>query len=203
MRVAILPGSARDNGNNQGMQHWVAAAINNAGVAIGSSVDVVLGDLRKPPMALGPVLDSVPAAGVKDPSKYGNEPTRTWSTFVSSCDALVFVTPQYNYGYPGELKNALDHLYWEWQGKNVVVITYGGLGGVQCAEQLKQVLERGLKMHIVGALEVALPGPYIRESARVSVDAAGGFPDFLKERQDDLDGAISSLFEAAGKESAK
>ncbi|TFY70132.1 hypothetical protein EVG20_g2871 [Dentipellis fragilis] len=189
MRIAILPGSARDNGNNQGMQHWVAAAINKAGVATGSPVDVVLGDLRKPPMAIGPVVDPVMAAFNKDPSKYASDSTRQWSAFVSSCDALVFVTPQYNWGYPGELKNALDHLYWEWQGKSVVLITYGGLGGGKCAEQLKQVLESGLKMHIVGALEVALPGDYIRESTRVSVDADGGFPEFLKERQADLDSA--------------
>ncbi|KAA1469151.1 flavo protein [Dentipellis sp. KUC8613] len=200
MRIAVLPGSARDNGNNQGMQHWVAAAVNKASE---SPVDVVLGDLRKPPMALGPVVDPVMAALNKDPSKYGNEPTREWSTFVSSCDAFVIVTPQYNWGYPGELKNALDHLYWEWRGKNVVLVTYGGHGGGRCAEQLKMVLEGGLKMRVVGAVEVTLPEDYIRASTRVPANGAEEFPEFLKERQADLDGALSTLFEAVGKELAK
>ncbi|TFY70434.1 hypothetical protein EVG20_g2565 [Dentipellis fragilis] len=200
MRIAVLPGSVRDNGNNQGMQHWVAAAINRAS---DSPVDVVLGDLRKPPMALGPVVDPVMAALNKDPSKYGNEPARQWSTFVTSCDAFVIVTPQYNRGYPGELKNALDHLYWEWHGKSVLLVTYGGHGGGRCAAQLKQVLEDGLRMNVVGAVEVTLPEDYIRASTRLSVDAAEEFPEFLKERQADLEGALSTLFEAVGKEPAK
>ena len=83
---------------------------------------------------------SIPALGV-----YAQNHTRAWSAKVASADAVIFVTPQYNWGYPAVLKNAIDHLYQEWNGKPAVIITYGGHGGVKCAAQLRQVLE-GIKM---------------------------------------------------------
>ena len=63
----------------------------------------------------------------------------------------MYVTPQYNWGYPAPLKNALDHLYGEWAGKPAMIVTYGGHGGGRCAEQLLQVLQ-GLKMKPVDTM---------------------------------------------------
>lgn len=88
----------------------------------------------------------IPAAGV-----YQQPSTKAWSAKIASADAIVFVTPQYNWGYPAALKNAIDHLYAEWQGKPLLIITYGGHGGGKCAAQLKQVCE-GLKMRIVATM---------------------------------------------------
>jgi NAD(P)H-dependent FMN reductase len=76
---------------------------------------------------------------------YAFEHTRAWSAKIAAADAFVFVSPQYNWGYPAALKNALDHLYGEWAGKPVMIVTYGGHGGDKCAEQLQQVCE-GLHM---------------------------------------------------------
>ena len=44
----------------------------------------------------------VPAGGV-----YEFEHTRAWSRKIANADAFVFVTPQYNWGYPAVLKNAI------------------------------------------------------------------------------------------------
>ena len=82
----------------------------------------------------------IPAAG-----DYVFEHTRAWSRKISEGDGFVFVSPQYNWGYPAPLKNALDHLYREWSGKPAMIVTYGGHGGDKGAAQLRQVLE-GLKM---------------------------------------------------------
>ena len=49
------------------------------------------------------------------------------------------------------LKNALDHLYTEWSGKPLVIVTYGGHGGGKCADQLRQVAG-GLKMRPVDTM---------------------------------------------------
>ncbi len=43
--------------------------------------------------------------------------------------------PQYNWGYPAVLKNALDYLYREWRDKPASFITYGTRGGTKAAEQ--------------------------------------------------------------------
>jgi NAD(P)H-dependent FMN reductase len=85
----------------------------------------------------------IPALGV-----YAQAHTQAWSEKVRKADGFVWVTPQYNWGYPAPLKNALDHLYDEWRGKPVVIVTYGGHGGSKCAGQLKQVAG-GLKMRVM------------------------------------------------------
>ena len=53
--------------------------------------------------------------------------------------------PQYNWGYPAVLKNALDFLYHEWANKPAGLVSYGSRGGGLAATQLKQVLQ-GLHM---------------------------------------------------------
>ncbi|KAK9454036.1 flavoprotein-like protein [Dipodascopsis uninucleata] len=36
--------------------------------------------------------------------------TKLWSKEIQSYAAFIFVTPEYNYGYPASLKNAIDYL---------------------------------------------------------------------------------------------
>jgi NAD(P)H-dependent FMN reductase len=64
------------------------------------------------------------------------------SEAVAAGDGLVIVTPEYNNGYPGVLKNALDYLLPELRRKPVGIVTVsaGGFGGVSCLAQLRQVL---------------------------------------------------------------
>ena len=78
----------------------------------------------------------IPAIG-----PYTQPHTLAWSRKIAAADAFVFVTPQYNRGYPAALKNAIDHLFHEWEGKPAVIVTYGGHGGGRCGAQLKQVAE--------------------------------------------------------------
>jgi NAD(P)H-dependent FMN reductase len=90
-------------------------------------------------------------AGIPALGGYDQEHTRAWSRKIAGADAFVFVTPQYNRGYPAALKNAIDHLYAEWIGKPVAIVSYGGHGGDKCAAQLRQVTE-GLKMRTVATM---------------------------------------------------
>ena len=57
-------------------------------------------------------------------------------------DALVIVTPEYNNGYPGVLKNALDYLLPEMRRKPVGIVTVssGVVGGANCLAQLRLVM---------------------------------------------------------------
>jgi NAD(P)H-dependent FMN reductase len=86
---------------------------------------------------------------IKDPSGYAHEHTRAWSSTVAGLDGFVFVTPQYNWGIPAGLKNALDYLFNEWKGKPAMVVSYGGHGGDKCAAAMKVVLGGGLHMKVV------------------------------------------------------
>lgn len=101
----------------------------------------------------------IPAKG-----DYRFEHTRAWSRKVASGDAFVFVSPQYNWGYPAALKNALDHLHREWANKPAMIVTYGGHGGNKCAQQLRQVLD-GLDMRTIDTM----PG-FTRSRDRIVAD---------------------------------
>lgn len=60
---------------------------------------------------------------------------------IKRADAIVIVSPEYNHGYPGELKMMLDMLYEQYFHKPVGIcgVSAGGLGGARMVEQLKQV----------------------------------------------------------------
>jgi chromate reductase, NAD(P)H dehydrogenase (quinone) len=82
---------------------------------------------------------------------------------IRDCDALVLVSPEYNYGMPGVLKNALD-----WASrpayqsvlkhKPVLIITSspGILGGARAQAQLRQTLT-GTLSRVVVVPEVVIP----------------------------------------------
>lgn len=76
----------------------------------------------------------------------GNPPAR-WKELVVNSSGLVIVAPEYNHGYPGELKLLLDSLYGEYRHKpaGICTVSAGAAGGARVAEQLRQVLgELGL-----------------------------------------------------------
>ena len=78
--------------------------------------------------------------------QYTNPHTHEWSEQVDAADAFVFVTPEYNHGYPASLKNAIDFLHHEWRHKPVGFVSYGGVAaGTRSVEQLQQVVT-ALKM---------------------------------------------------------
>lgn len=93
------------------------------------------------------------------PEGYAHEHTRKWSQRVAALDAFVFVTPQYNWGIPAGLKNAIDYLYHEWKGKPAIIISYGGHGGDKAAAALRFCLAGGLGMQIGDKMVVNLSFP--------------------------------------------
>jgi NAD(P)H-dependent FMN reductase len=70
--------------------------------------------------------------------KYEHDYTKNWSAKISDADAFIFVSPEYNFGYPGGLRNALEYLHNEWQYKAAGIVTYGGISaGTRAANALK------------------------------------------------------------------
>ena len=86
---------------------------------------------------------------IMSPEDYEHEHTRSWARTIAALDAFVFVTPQYNWGIPAGLKNAIDYLFNEWKGKPAMIVSYGGHGGDKCAGHLKTVLGGGIDMRVV------------------------------------------------------
>ena len=70
------------------------------------------------------------------------EPTAEILAFankVTSADAIIIVTPEYNGGYPASLKNVIDLLYAEWKRKpiGIATVSTGGFGGTQVITPLQ------------------------------------------------------------------
>lgn len=72
--------------------------------------------------------------------KYEKEHTKAWSAAIAPLDGFVFVTPEYNHGPSGALKNALDFIYREWNNKAAGFVAYGSAGGTRAVEQLRLVM---------------------------------------------------------------
>jgi len=73
--------------------------------------------------------------------QYVHEHTLRWSASVAGADAFAFVTPEYNYGMPASLKNAIDYLHVEWHYKPVGFVSCGGVSaGTRAVQMTKQVV---------------------------------------------------------------
>jgi NAD(P)H-dependent FMN reductase len=95
-------------------------------------------------------------------------------------DGFVIVTPEYNFGYPGTLKNMLDHLHAPWRNKPFGLVGAGGImGGARAID--------GLRLVIPGVWGVTVPlAVYVHhvESAFTEEGPAGdrkGWDDRFEE----------------------
>lgn len=126
-------------------------------------VAVIVGSLRKASLnrkmahalaALAPQTLMLEIVEIGDLALY-NEDLETnippaWGTFrarIRRADAVLFVTPEYNRGIPGAMKNALDvasrpHGHNAWAGKPgaVVSVSPGAIGGFGANHHLRQSL---------------------------------------------------------------
>lgn len=160
-RVMVIVASTRPGRLGPAVADWFLAA--SAANKTAGSIDVA--DLAEIGL---PLLDEPehPSGGV-----YVHEHTRRWSARVAAADAFVVVTPEYNYGMPAALKNALDFLYAEWKWKPVGFVSYGNTSaGTRSVQMTKQVVTT-LCMVPIGAT-VALRIADAIQDGKVRVDVA-------------------------------
>ena len=129
LRIGIIIGSTRPGRRAEDVAHWVYETVKRR-----TDVEFELVDLKDFNL---PLLDEPvpPTLG-----QYSHEHTKTWAAKIDSFDAFIFVTPEYNHGVPGGLKNAIDFLYREWNNKAAGFVGYGGAGGVRAVESLRLVM---------------------------------------------------------------
>ncbi|MDP9458873.1 MAG: NAD(P)H-dependent oxidoreductase [Actinomycetota bacterium] len=104
--------------------------------------------------------------------QYIHEHTKNWSTRIQLADAVVFVTPEYNFGYPATVKNAIDYLHREWHHKPVGFVSYGGVAaGTRAVQQLKQVLTTVRMVPVVDSVSIPFHSQFIGEDGVVQPNA--------------------------------
>jgi azobenzene reductase len=104
---------------------------------------------------------------------------------IQAADALVIVTPEYNHGYPGVLKNALDYFYAQYKRTPVALVTVsnGGHGGVNAWAQLVTVLTH------MGAIVLPVTVAVSHVATSFSPDGDALEPNYIKR----TDGMIAEL----------
>lgn len=67
--------------------------------------------------------------------------TEPWRQAAAAADGFIIVMPEYNHGYPGELKTVWDSAYSEYRRKPVMLcgVSNGGFGGARGVENFLPV----------------------------------------------------------------
>lgn len=96
--------------------------------------------------------------------KYQYDHTKEWSKKVSEGDAFVFVIPEYNYGMPPAMLNAIDYVFSEWNYKPAALVSYGGIsGGLRSAQMAKLVLTTVKLVPLMEAISIQFFAKKINE----------------------------------------
>lgn len=151
MKIGIISGSTRIKSNTAGVVAHVVALLSSHPDFKALELETI--NLATSPGHPLPLLieDTLPQSHspLSLPFAYSDPCIRSWSSTVLSWDGVLIISPQYNWGVPAPLKNALDHLFHEWAGKPVGLITLGGRGGTKVEASLRSILGGGLDMKVV------------------------------------------------------
>jgi NAD(P)H-dependent FMN reductase len=180
IKVAIIVGSTRPGRKAEAVARWVHELAAKRGDAEYEVVDIQDFNL--------PLLDeSMPPAR----QQYSQPHTKAWAAKIASFDAYVFVTPEYNHGPSGALKNAIDFLYREWNNKAAGFVGYGSAGGTRAVEQLRLVMGELLVADVRAQVALSLstdfenyttfkPAPSHERTVKVMLDQVVAWGGALK-----------------------
>lgn len=126
--LPVILGTARQGRKSE---HAAKLIVEQAKARAGVETELI--DVRKLPMRLDDAGEDM-----KDPA---------FSATIDRCDGIILVVPEYNHGYPGLLKHALDMNLKEYIHKAVGIcgVSAGPFGGSRVIENLLPVMrELGL-----------------------------------------------------------
>jgi NAD(P)H-dependent FMN reductase len=129
IKIAVILGSTRPGRIGESVARWAYEIARRRSDAEFELVDIKDFNL--------PLLDEPipPSMG-----HYSHDHTKAWAAKIAQFDAYLFVTPEYNHGIAGALKNAIDYLYAEWNNKAAGFVGYGSAGGTRAVESLRLVM---------------------------------------------------------------
>src|SRR5918998_2839054 len=119
-KIGIIISTTREGRFGDRPTQWLVDLAKSRGEA---EFEIV--DLRDYPL---PFFNE-PASPVHMPPK--NEIAQRLGARIAEFDGYIFITAEYNHGIPAVLKNALDHIYSQFNRKPVAFVGYGGVGGAR------------------------------------------------------------------------
>lgn len=112
------------------------------------AANFVLSEMRKRPEIETDLIDVRDYRLQATDNTEESETAKKLAEKISRADGYIIVSPEYNHGYPGELKMMLDMLFEQYARKPVAIcgVSSGGLGGARMVEQLRLVM---IEFHMV------------------------------------------------------
>jgi len=118
MKIPVLYGTIREGRKSEAVAKFIHAELVKRGIE----------------------SEYVTAEAYQDKEPLEQKHPEPWATIMKDADGLIIVSPEYNHGYPGTLKEMIDSLYQEYHFKPVGFVGAAGfLGGGRVVEQLRQV----------------------------------------------------------------
>jgi len=127
--ISVIVGSTRQGRFSEKPAQWIFQHLRKR------DVDARLLDLRDFPM---PFFDHAVPPAMPGRAAYENQVVKKWTAAIEASDGFIFVAPEYNYGPPAVLKNAIDWVYPEWNRKAAAFVSFGSLGGARSVQQLRE-----------------------------------------------------------------
>jgi NAD(P)H-dependent FMN reductase len=123
-KITIVLGTARENNFSQKISKIILDHLKS------KDLDIQFIDVKN-------FLFGMTIAGSGD-----KEPVKPWADVISESEGIIFVCPEYNHSYPGELKILIDSLYDEYKGKvaGIVSVSAGQFAGVRVMDNLSSLL---------------------------------------------------------------
>ncbi|MBB5910952.1 bifunctional NAD(P)H-dependent oxidoreductase/GNAT family N-acetyltransferase [Actinoalloteichus hymeniacidonis] len=187
--MVVLTCSTRPGATGPAVADWLLRTLTPHADALGVELrHVSLRDLNLPFFD----EEEHPALG-----SYRNPHTTAWSNIVDPADGFIAITPEYNYGMPATLKNALDYLSHEWAWKPMGFVSYGNTSaGTRSVQHAKQVITT-LRLVPLGStvalrLQDTIDSGRVRQNAHLTASANGLLEELVR-----LAHALSPMREAA------
>lgn len=139
LSIPVILGTVRDGRRSEHLARFVLARL-QARPGVQSRLvdprDHDFGNLRGRVIDLPDLDPQAPPPGVPV-----TDELRRFIREMHAADGFVVVTPEYNYSFPGTLKNLLDVTYKPWNRKPFGLVACGGVsGGLRCIDALRQVV---------------------------------------------------------------
>lgn len=178
MKIAVVLGSIRKGRKGEAVASWIMDQVKDRDDATYELLDVASFDI---PLLTEP---TVPGAANRE---YETPQTREWSKAIDEFDGYVWVSPEYNHGVPGALKNAFDVIYPEWGNKAAAMVGYGADGAVRATEHWRTIFANAHLCAVRGQLSL---------STMTEWDGDTFTPN--ERRPKELDGVLTQLVTLAG-----
>ncbi len=150
--VPVILGTGRENSSSERVARYVTECAEKSGL---ETELVRVGDYVERPIT-GNAMSA--------------EKEMAAGSILTRADGIVIVAPEYNHGYPGELKLFLDQFYDEYEKKSLGIcgVSSGRLGGARMVEVLRTASIELQMVPIPTALYAASANTLFTESGALS-----------------------------------